>query len=177
MSKLFLNTYANIHSIHYDEVIIAIFQTVFKLFLNVYVNVHSIYYEELIIAMEVKKYMHKLPNYMDKVAMTEMYDKQAPKYEPDVISYYMELRPNNDQPGASWSTAPAQSLPSTTRPAGAGSSRRAGLPTRLVTLSLTMCLTISSLCDLNVNKAKNNKESLSTYQPLNMLVPSTLSSP
>ena len=69
-----------------------------KLFLNTYINVPSIHYEEVIVAMEVKMYMHKLSDYMDKVAMTE-----TAKNKSDL--YYVELR-RDEQPRAR-STAPA----------------------------------------------------------------------
>ena len=51
----------------------------FKLFLKAYANVHSSDYEEVIVAVEVKKYLPKLSDYMDRVAMVEMHDKQAAK--------------------------------------------------------------------------------------------------
>ena len=52
-----------------------------------------------------------------------------------------------EQPRASPTSAPSQSLPPTTRPAGTGVLSRAGLPDRLVQLSLTLCLIYDSpLC-------------------------------
>ena len=63
---------------------------------------------------------------------------QAAQGKPE--ANYNELSLVRGQPRASPTATPAQSLPPTTRPARAGSLSRAGLPTRLVPLSLTMCL-------------------------------------
>ena len=85
-------------------------QTRSELTLNAYLNCH---YEKVITASEVKKHTYELSNYMDKLVMTEKHDKQATKDKPD--TYYTELGPH-ELPRAR-STAPAQSLPATTRPA------------------------------------------------------------
>ena len=118
--------------------------------------------------MEVKKYVHKLSDYMDKVAMAEMYNKQAAKDKPGAyISHYAELR-TDEQPRAR-STAPsAQSLPLTTRPAGSGALCRAGLFARLASLSTILCLIPFSLCHYyEASEAKNTKKdlSLNTFLP------------
>ena len=64
-------------------------------------------------------------------------NQQATK---DGLTNSHELRMVTEQPRASPTSAPSQSLPPTTRPAGAGMLSRAGLSDRLVQLSLTLCL-------------------------------------
>ena len=91
----------------------------------------------------------------------EVHNKQAAEDEPD--TYYAELRPEK-QPRARSTALSAQSLSSTTRPAGSGSLCRAGLSTRLVSSSWILCLIPVSLCDLNVNEAEITKKDL----PLNV---------
>ena len=63
-----------------------------------------------------------------------------------------------EQPRASPTSAPSQSLPPTTRPAGAGVLSRAGLTDRLVQLSLTLCLKFNFPYALNETVSSNNKE-------------------
>ena len=64
-------------------------------------------------------------------------NQQATK---DGLTNSHELRMVTEQPRASPTSALPQSLPPTTRPAGAGMLSRAGLTDRLVQLSLTLCL-------------------------------------
>ena len=59
-------------------------------------------------------------------------------------NYYTEMGPD-EQPRAR-SSSPSQSLPPTTRPAGAGWQCRAGLMYRLVALLMMLCLTLISPC-------------------------------
>ena len=100
----------------------------------------------------------------------QVHNKQAAKDKPGAyISHYAELR-TDEQPRAR-STAPsAQSLPSTTRPAGSGALRRAGLFTRLVNLSKILCLIPFSLCDdYDASKTKDVMNDLPLYISLSRL--------
>ena len=98
---------------------------------------------------------------------------QAAQGKPEVN--YNELSLVSEQPRASPTSTPAQSLPPTSRPAGAGSLCRAGLPDRLVPLSLTLCLMSLTPYDLNLNEneADNDEENV----PQKMPAPSVPSSP
>ena len=100
----------------------------------------------------------------------QVHNKQAAKDKPGAyISHYAELR-TDEQPRAR-STAPsAQSLPSTTRPAGSGALCRAGLSSRLVSLSKIFCLIPFSLCDCyEASKAENTEKDLPLYASLSLL--------
>ena len=102
-----------------------------------------------------------------------MHDKQAAEDESDTYNnHYAELRPD-EQPRAR-STTPTQSLPATTRPAGAGSQCRAGSSHRLVALSTMLCFTPSSLCaNFELSEYENYEKEL----PVNVVDPLCASIP
>ena len=82
------------------------FETMVQYYMfNAYLNAHSCHYEDVIVARKGKEYVPKLSSYMDKLAMPEMYNKQAAQEEPE--AHYNELRLVNEQPRASPSTTPA----------------------------------------------------------------------
>ena len=90
---------------------------------------------------------------------------QAAQGKPEVN--YNELSLVSEQPRASPTSTPTQSLPSTSRPVGTGSLCRAGLHARLVPLSVTLCLMTISPYDLGEyeNDADNDKENVPRKMP------------
>ena len=82
-------------------------------------------------------------------------NQQATK---DGLTNSHELRMVTEQPRASPTSALPQSLPPTTRPAGAGMLSRAGLTNRLVQLSLTLCLIDVFPHALNETRINSYKE-------------------
>merc|ERR1711867_8861 len=74
------------------------------------------------------------------------------------LNHSPELRMVREQPRASPTSTPTQSLPPTSRPAGAGALCRAGLSDRLVQLSVTLCLTSFSHHALNETETDDYME-------------------
>ena len=87
----------------------------------------------------------------------------------DGLNYSPKLRMVIEQPRASPTSTPTQSLPPTNRPAGAGVLSRAGLTDRLVQLSLTLCLTYVSPYTLNETETDSCEED----EPQNVPSPPT----
>ena len=96
---------------------------------------------------------------MQRLVLILPVEEQTKKDGPG-ISHSNELEMVREQPRASPTSTPAQSLPLTSRPGGPGSQCRAGLSYRLVQLSQTLCLMYISPHVLSENVIKDyEKES------------------